>query len=82
MINIKFSRHVKRRLKLYDIGESDIIEVVELYLQTEGLKKGRYVVISEELAAKYGLPIKVVFVIEEDEVIVVTAYPLKGGRRL
>lgn len=82
MINIYFSRHSKRRLKLYNIYEDDIIEFINYYIQTTGIKEGKHIEIIERLVMKYGFPIKVVFVVEEDRVIVVTAYPLKGGRRL
>ncbi len=38
-------------------------------------------IVDKSLAAKYLYPVKVVFVQERERIVVVTAYPLKKGRK-
>ncbi len=41
---------------------------------------GKYEKVNHDLSNKYGYPLKIVFVIEENDIIVITAYPVKKGR--
>ena len=72
---IKFSRHAKRRAKLYKIPESTIEKI------SSGLdiSDGEHVIIREVSGFKY--PIRIVFAFESDILTVITNYPLKKGRR-
>ena len=73
-MRIKFSRHAKRRAKLYKIPET----MVEKILEGLGLTDGEHEIIRNVSGFKY--PIKIVFAVENDIMIVITNYPLKKGR--
>jgi len=72
---VKFSRHAKRRGKLYKIPES----MVETMLAGLHLNDGEHEIIKNVSGFKY--PIKVVVAVESDIVTVITNYPLKKGRK-
>ncbi|MEK6766400.1 MAG: hypothetical protein AABY49_09290 [Planctomycetota bacterium] len=73
-MRIKFSRHAKRRAKLYKIPES----MVEKILEGLDLTDGEHEIIRNVSGFKY--PIKIVFAVENDIMTVITNYPLKKGR--
>jgi len=73
-VAIKFSRHAKRRAKLYRIP----ISTVERILATLELADGEHELIRDISGFKY--PIKIVVSVENDIMTVVTNYPLKKGR--
>ncbi len=72
---IKFSRHAKRRTKLYKIPENAITRIVE----TANLDAEEYELIKDIPGFKF--PIKIVVAVEGEVVTVVTAYPLKKERK-
>jgi hypothetical protein len=74
-VEIKFSRHAKRRAKLYGISESLVIDV----LRTVNLPEGEHEIIKHVPNFEY--PIKIVILIETDIATVITNYPLKKGRK-
>ncbi len=71
---IRFSRHAKRRAKLYDIPEIRI----EKILADLDLHEGEHELIREVPGFKY--PIKIVVSVENNIMTVITNYPLKKGR--
>jgi len=74
-VKIKFSRHAKRRLKLYKIRESTITDI----LKPMNLSQGEQEIIKEVKGFKY--PLKIVITVENDIITVITNYPLKKGRK-
>ena len=74
-MKIKFSRHAKRRGKLYNISE----ETVEKILEEKELIQGNQEIIEDVQGFKY--PLKIVASVEGDLVTVITNYPLKRGRK-
>jgi hypothetical protein len=72
-VEIKFSRHAKRRGKLYDISEATILKVLE----RKELIRGNQEIIENVEGLKY--PLKIVVSIEDDIITVITSYPLKKG---
>ncbi len=74
-MKIKFSRHAKRRIKLYEIPESVIINILEGKIFSPGKQE-----IVENIPG-FELPIKIVFNLYGNDLIVTTAYPLKRGRK-
>lgn len=72
-MEIKFSRHARRRTKLYNISES----VIEGILTDLDLENGKHEVIIDVSGFKY--PIKLVVAVENNIVTVITSYPLKKG---
>ncbi len=74
-MNITFSRHAKRRGKLYGIPESIVTDI----LTSMNLRHGEHEIIREVAGIPY--PLKIVFSIEGDTVTVITTYPLKKGRK-
>ncbi|MEI7695970.1 MAG: hypothetical protein WCI64_10045 [Chlorobium sp.] len=74
-MNIKFSRHAKRRAKIYGIAESTVTEI----LASMDLHQGEHEIIKnvEEMAC----PLKIVVSVESDTVAIITNYPLKKGRK-
>jgi hypothetical protein len=74
-VNIRFSRHAKRRMKLYSIEEDDVVSIVTNNMHECELEK-RFVIIDHSMN-QYELPIKIIGVKEEESIIIVTVYPLK-----
>jgi sulfur carrier protein ThiS len=72
---IKFSRHAKRRAKLYNIPEATIEEI----LKDLDFQDGEHEIIKDVQGFEY--PKKVVVSVEGDMLTVITSYPLKKGRR-
>ena len=74
-MDIKFSRHAKRRVKLYEIPESTIIKILE----GKELSQGTHEIIENTEGFKY--PLKIVINLEGDIITGITTYPLKKGRK-
>lgn len=74
-VDIRFSRHARRRMALYDIPESRVLDV----LQNTSLHPGKQELIAD--VPGIDLPLKIVFAVENEVATVITAYPLKKGRR-
>ena len=74
-MEIKFSRHAKRRGKLYKISEGTVRKI----LKGKELVQGNQEIIENVEGFKY--PLKVVVSIEDDIITVITNYPLKKGRK-
>jgi len=70
-MKIKWSRHAKRRAKLYKIPKREIVKI----LIKRRFDQGRNTIIEQINGIKY--PIKVVVSVEEDLITVITSYPLK-----
>lgn len=74
-MDIRFSRHSKRRMNLYDLKEDDILSIVTENESEWEIGK-RFIIIYYSMN-KYELPIKVVGVRQEECIMIVTVYPLK-----
>lgn len=72
---IKFSRHAKRRAKLYGISETILTHI----LKTTDLPRGEHEILKDVPGFKY--PLKIVVSCEDDLIIIITNYPLKKGRK-
>jgi len=72
---IKFSRHAKRRAKLYGIAESTITAI----LASMDLHQGEHEIIKNVEGMAY--PLKIVVSVETDTATIITNYPLKKGRK-
>ena len=75
MIEIKFSRHAKRRAKLYEISETIITDI----LKTMNLHQGEHEIIKNVPGFNY--PLKIVVSVEENLMTVITNYSLKKRRK-
>jgi hypothetical protein len=73
-MKVQFSRHARRRAKLYKISET----IVEEILRDCDLKNGEHEIISNISGFKY--PIKIVVAVEDNIMTVITNYPLKKGK--
>jgi hypothetical protein len=71
MRRIQFSRHAKRRAKLYRIQES----IVEQAITEVALTNGEHEIIRDLPGFKY--PLKIVVSVQDEVVTVITNYPLK-----
>jgi hypothetical protein len=74
-VKINFSRHAKRRAKLYDIPESVLSDV----LAGMKLPQGEHTFVKDVVGFKY--PLKIIVSTNGDVVTVVTSYPLKKGKK-
>ncbi|MDO8136538.1 MAG: DUF4258 domain-containing protein [Candidatus Brocadiales bacterium] len=73
---MKFTRHARRRMNLYGITKEEVEETISEPDKID-VESGRKVVYKTfELRFK-GMPIKVVYVQEEGDIVVLSAYPLK-----
>lgn len=73
-MEIKFSRHAKRRAKLYKIPESTILKILERKVLNQGIHD----IIENVKGFKY--PLKIVVAVKDDTTII-TNYPLKKGKK-
>lgn len=80
-MNIKFSRHAKRRLKLYKINENDVINSINRELSRVKNKIKHYIIVNGTYIRRYKYPLKIIFIKKESDIIVITVYPLKKGKR-
>ena len=71
---IEFSRHAKRRAKLYKIKEKIIRDI----LNELSLTDGEHEIVTDVTGFRY--PIKIVAVIKNNVLTVITTYPLKKGK--
>ena len=78
---IEFSRHAKRRMNLYGISEPTVQAIIESRKMVGAISDGRNEVIDYERISEYGYPIKVVFSCKENTITVITAYPMKRGKK-
>jgi len=74
-VEIKLSRHAKRRAKLYQIPEATILKVLE----GKELPHGDHEIIEYVEGFKY--PLKIAVTVAYDIITVKTNYPLKKGRK-
>jgi hypothetical protein len=74
-MKIKFSRHAKRRARLYGISKS----VIESILLSMNLNQGNHEIIKKVVGFKY--PIKILCDLDKEDFTVITCYPLKKGRK-
>lgn len=74
-MKIKFSRHSKRRGKLYKISEATIIDI----LTSVNLRQGEQEIVKDVVGFKY--PLKIIVAVEKDITTVITNYPLKKGKK-
>ncbi len=73
-MDIYFSRHAKRRGRLYGISE----DTVRSIFKNKELIQGNQELIEYNVKG-FNSPIKIVFTVENDIITVVTNYPLKKG---
>lgn len=74
-MNLRFSRHARRRMQLYRLG----METVSSGLAGLYLPDGKHEIITQIIGVP--LPVKLVVTVEDDILTVVTAYPLKKGHK-
>lgn len=79
---IEFSRHAKRRMQLYKIEKKDVIDMVESYLVNTATIAERQEIVEKALPSKNRYPLKVVFSLKDDKIVIITAYPLKRELRV
>jgi hypothetical protein len=73
---MKISRHARNNMRLYKISERDIISAVES--PDVSTKEETRMVAMKNLQDKFsGYPLKVVYEKLENDIFIVTAYPLK-----
>lgn len=72
--NVIFSRHAKRRMKLYRISEADVTAVLAAGYR-ENYPSGRFTYTKDMPGFQY--PLKVIVRKEGDTCTIITAYPLK-----
>ena len=74
-MRVEFSRHARRRIKLYNIPESTLLEILE----NIELSQGEHKIIEDVSGIKF--PVKMVIAVEGEIITVITAYPLKKRRK-
>jgi hypothetical protein len=70
-----FTRHAKRRAKLYGITPAIITDIIG----TMRLRNGHHEILKTVPSFKF--PLKIVLNVEGTEATVITAYPLKKGKK-
>ena len=73
-MTIHYSRHARRRIKLYNIPANGVTAAIDECDRSQGHHE---VVLP---FTGFSLPIRIVYEVEGETITVVTAYPLKRGR--
>ena len=81
-MKIKFSRHAKRRMRLYNIDINDVMGTIKTYEPDTKHVIGVKEVLNRAMSEKYRYPLKVVYTRENDSIHIITVYPLKRGLKL
>lgn len=74
-MEIEFSRHAKRRMRLYGITKKEVKLVIEKS-QKEDQSEER---ITYRIGKRFKYPIRVIALKKEYSFLVITVYPLKKG---
>lgn len=74
--SMQISRHARNNMRLYEIQQEDIETAIQApdKVEAEGHYRAAYKAFPDRFRDK---PLKVVYLAEGDEVIVVTAYPVR-----
>jgi hypothetical protein len=76
---MRISRHARNNTRLYDISREEIEETIQAPHRVD--REGRYHIAYRTFRERFGsLPLKVVYVVEDEEPFVISAYPLKRAR--
>ena len=77
---MKLSRHAQNNLRLYSITAAEIQQTIISPDHRE--REGNRILAYKKFPGRFaGLPLKVVYVLEKNEEMVITAYPLKKEYR-
>ena len=73
---MEISRHARNNMRLYNISEGDILDAIDSP-DVSG-REGDKVVAVKKFRDKFsGFPLKVVYEMIENELFIITAYPIK-----
>ena len=72
-MDINFTRHAKRRAKLYGVS----LEMITGIVADKKLRDGRHTIIKKVSGLQFSL--KIVLVVKDAAATIITAYPLKKG---
>ncbi|GEM_PF-662629 len=79
---LRFTRHARRRMRLYGIGREHVEATLAApQSTTTNEANGRLEATRRFPGAFKDMPLKVVYVIEERQIVVLSAYPLKRTYR-
>jgi len=73
---MQLSRHARNNIRLYKISKTEIASAVESP-DEKSMEAGKYIVLKRFPKKFSGYPLKVVYIIKVDDIMVITAYPLK-----
>ena len=74
-MKIRFSRHAKRRMKLYNISEYTVTEILK---NAKVVSNRKQEIVKNVQSSE--LPIKIVFDVRDDNITIITVFPLKQRR--
>ena len=78
---IIYTRHARRRMKLYEIAIDDVEEVIKSPDSEHRMERNRYIAL-HIIGSKFkGMPLKVIYMLENVNLVVLSAYPLKKSYR-
>ena len=76
---IDFSRHARRRMKLYGISEEDVLHVLSRG-KSQARSDGK-IIFLYEMKEKFSFPIKVISAYRDTALVIISAYPFKRRKR-
>ena len=80
-VNLRFTRHARNRMRLYGIAAEDVEEVFRDPSSAPETEGNRIVLLGKPTAKFTHRPLKVVYVEEQGDHIVLSVYPLKRAHR-
>jgi hypothetical protein len=76
---IHFSRHARRRMKLYGISEEEVLHILRTG-KAERTKDDKIVSLGH-IEERFSYPIKVISAYRDTSLVIVSAYPFKRRKR-
>lgn len=76
---IDFSRHARRRMKLYGISEEDVLHV--LSRGKSQVTSDEKIVFFDEIKERFSFPIKVISAYRDRNLVIISVYPFKRRKR-
>ena len=74
---IKYTRHAKRRMKLYNISIMDVENALNNFDEAFTTQDDTHIILKRFGERFKGMIIKIIYLIENNKKIILSAYPLK-----
>jgi len=68
-------------MKLYKIDSNDVLKAINLEVTKTNFRNKYEFIANSHYAKKYKFPLKIVLVLKDQDVLIITVYPIKKGNK-